>query len=438
MRIVLLALASWITTPALAAEVVWGGAFVPTWTASDEAALESALLASIEEAGHDPCGGTCLEARLRGREQQVLDAALLPAGQRRLDEGRVLYQQAMVPDALAVLADAVATLEAVGPWVSSTAPLWDAWMLTATARATAGDDEGAAAALEAAIALAPYRRPDPAIYPPGIVATWAERAEAVRAARAMVRLVPSDGVLTSAWLDGGPLEAAAPFWWLPGDHALRGRTADGRVGVRRVSTASVEGDVVALDLGAPRLPPADAGQLAARAGMGALIRAVARATATDLVLVVGDAGEGPQPVLYDAVRDLFLAGDLVVGEATMGMATTVLLGRLEEGRIPTPLGTATPPPMRREASPWLARRLLAPVAPTPAAVPAPSPAPIAPVAPVVAETPPAKPTRWPLWVGVGVGGGVAVAAVATTLAVVLSPGAEGPTPVGTITIGPPP
>jgi hypothetical protein len=429
----------WCLHAALAVDVVVVGAHDEEQTADEAEALWTSMRGAVELSGeHHALTEEELVRAMSGREELVVEATFLADGRRLLEDGRILYQQAQADQAVGVLEAAVEALAEGMSVASSTDDLWEAWMLLATARIAEGLEPTARDAAAAAAALQPERMPDPASYPPEVIDLYRdERRFAADEAGVLVLTVAPGVEEATVVLDGREVGVAPARveGVLPGDHFVHVRTADGRIGARRVELASGAERPARIEVDEPMLGEAretDGGRTQQTA---ALYRALGRQTRADLLLLAGRVDDVFQLQLFDPVVDAFgepvvLSSTASTQEIVGGIAIAMsALGR--DGRISGD-SVYVAMPLDVSVNPVLSRLLLTPTPLEDASLPMP-------VAPVPVEPggrPKAKKT-WPMWVGIGAGAAVLVGGV-TALAVGLSRGSGANTePGGTLVIGPP-
>lgn len=165
---------------------------------------------------------------IAGRETLILDGYALGPGQKRLQEGRVLYDRAEPDQAIPVLQDAVDQL-ANGLAVSTDVrSLHEALMLLGVCHVGLGDDASARAAFQRSAILDPSRELDAVNYPPSVVSLFNDvRTSVARASPA--RLTVRASTDAELFIDGhsrGPV-ADASIALVPGTHYVLVRSANG-------------------------------------------------------------------------------------------------------------------------------------------------------------------------------------------------------------------
>lgn len=437
MRRIALVTCLFTSTLAHAGEVAVIGVYDAQRPLDAQVALSDVLAKAIDASGEatavrlDQPGG-----KLAGREDVVLEAAYLRDARRQVDEGRRLWQQAEGEDATAALNDAIDSFAAAAPWVVSARDLWDARMLLASVRLSVGDDVGARDAVMDALAVRPDRRPDPAAYPPELLAVWEEEHETAVSDTCTV-VVEAVGALESVpkvWIDGrGVGDAPATVSDLAvGSHLVTVRSADGLGGFVAVDALAgakrtLKVPLTPLSLGKAKATPAARSQQVA-----SLLRALGESVHVDGLLLVGRDGDSVVVQLYAPDSDAFTDVLKLSGNATdaeIGAAVTALVRTTPAAGGTGASAAASAAPLDVGTNLLLARALLAPHGQT---------------LPTVAVTPvkppkgaPSHRPRWPVWVGVGVGSAVAIV-TGTVLGVLLGGrgSASGETS-GTIVVLPP-
>lgn len=389
------------------------GAHLPDVHAEGQAELAGALASTIAKTGRARAvHGSSVGLHIAGRQQVILEEALLSEGRALLAEGRNLYNQALPADAIPVLRQAIERLED-GVLGGDLRDLWEAHLALGTCAAAEGDDEGAARAFRDAIALNPKRAPDPALYPPDVVARYdAVRAESLARTASIEVRAPVGHALS---IDG--VEVGRTPWTqaglLPGTHHLRA-VAPGSLARARIS---LDGEPlsVSLDARPPTLAGGGATEAAQARQIGALYRAFGRHTeGVDYVLLTGTTGSFVHLQLYDVRGDTFSRATSVpfAGDAADEARQTLplLLNLLDDGgRLPAANTQPGAVALDRSANAPLAALLTEPID--------------------LVVSPPRK-RRTALWVGLGAG--LVAAAGAGTAAALTS----GPRYDGTVIIGP--
>jgi hypothetical protein len=433
-----------LATRAWSAEVAVVGVHDAELGADAQHELATAIAAAIELAGaHQPIREEELAERFAGREDLILGAAFDSEGRRMLEDGRILYQQAQADEAVPALEAAVEVLAQSVATTRSVRSLWEAWMLLGTAELATGDETRARDAISAAVVLHAERRPDPAAYPPPVLAIYDEEREllADETATLVVRVPVEEAEL---WVDGRRADPGAELirTITPGTHYVHARSADGRVGFAEVEVAPGGVTSVSLELVAPRLGPTRQSVGARSQQVASLYAAVGTFSKVDLVLLAGRVDgvmhlqlHAPEVGAFSQPEVLSRSGE--VEEIVEGVRR--LMRRLTpSGDLPASGTTFVAVPMDVGANPVLAALLM-----TPAPGERSGPPPV--IETPVSEAPTTLPDdidvrkkpKWPVYVGIGAGA-AAVAAGVTALAVVLGRGSpQVSEPDGTLVIGPP-
>lgn len=370
---------------------------------------------------------------LAGREDQVLEAALLGEARRQVADGRALWTQGDSRGAARLVEQAIAGFVAAAPYVVSARDLWDARLLLASVRLAHGDDVGARDAVMDALAVRADRRPEAASWPSGVIRLWEEEHQTAVSdtSTIVVQATGALGAVPQVWIDGrGVGEAPARVRDVAvGSHVVTVRTADGLGGFLPVDALAGADRTVLVPLGPLSLGVAGTTEQGRADQIAALVRAVGEGAEVDALLVAGRDGDAFVVQLFTPATGVFTEPVRLAATATaaqIGAAVTSLVGAPPGG---APGASAAPLDVGTNLT--LARTLLAPhgalapsLADTPASPVAPDPAP--------------RRARWPVWVGVGVGSAALVAG-ATVLGVLLG-GASGPgegRTSGTIVVLPP-
>ncbi len=426
-------LLGWALAVAGAAEIGLVGVHDDALSVEEQRRLADRIAQSIGRVeGHEVVLPDALLLRYLGREDLILEEAFGLEGRNLVDEGRLLYQQAELDDAVVVLEGGVRALEASVQVTRSIRSLWEAQMLLGTARWGVGREMAARDAVADAVALQPGRRPDPAVYPPALLELYEEE-RALAEGDAAALTVQSAVAGARVWVDGREVGAAPVVvpGLLPGAHHVHVR-ADDQVGYVRVEMDGGQATAVAPQLGAPSLGAAPRTVGARAQSVAALYEAIGRFSRVDVLLVVGTVDGVWEVQLFHPATDTFgtpvVLDTLGNPDAIADAAERLVRGLRPDGSMPPSATAFAALPLDVSTNRLLARDLLAPA--PPAAPPEPVEVPREPAPDVLVEGRP----KWPVWLGVGLGV-VAVGAGATALGVVLGGDAEGAG--GTLIIGPP-
>lgn len=417
---ILLALAG----PALGADdpvIGMVGAHVSDVHAGDRMDLERALAVAVDRSGRaSALGGSGIAGAIFGRQQIILEEALLSDGRRLLGEGRNLRNQALFEDALPVLEQAVARLED-GVLAGDLRDLWEAWVLRGACHLALGQEEPAAVALQQAVALNAVRVPDPALYPPDLV-TLHDAVRSAGGARTTTLTVTTPRELAVS-VDGGPPVVVGTGETggqlrladrLPGTHHVRGSAPGWHASVRVVLDGSPV--TTALEPGRPTLGTPSTSDAARARQTTDLYRAFGRHTeGVDYLLLAGTAGTLLHLQLYDVRADAFSRPTSVPFADTLDdeikqMVPLLLTLIGPDGSLSADNTQASAVPLDRSTNARIASLLLDPPS---------------------LEAPRIRRKRTGLWVGLGA---AVLAAGGTGAAVAAASG--GPRYDGTITIGP--
>jgi hypothetical protein len=405
------------------------GSFDEDLDLAQQAALASAFAAVLgEDARLDVYGPDRLAGAIRGREGLIVEEAFLGRGRDLQESGRLLFQQAQPAEAAAAVEEAIVELDVGVTLTGQPRRLWDAWVLLGTSRWAQGDEQGARDAFAQAIALAPDRRPNAALYAPDVLALYDAERELSGDEGASLRLTCAGegATITLDGVDRGPSPILIDPM-LPGTHYALCTLPTGLRVSRRIELN--EGSPLGIDLypDAPKLV-APAGSPAGRSRqIGALARAIGEAGSLDWVVVAGntDSLDGAwvvqawqvgteswtAPVPATSELPSLIAA---VRQVSVGIATDV------DGQ------DALPAAFDVSSNPLIARMLMSP-APAPAAQPngrpgrqdppAANPQPTRPDAPPPAQPNPSGKNKALLWGAVG--GGAAAVLLGVILGVTL-------------------
>jgi hypothetical protein len=420
---------------ASAAEIGLVGVHDAGLTLEEQRRLAERIALSIDRVeGHEVLLPDELLLRYLGREDLILQEALAFEGRKMVEDGRLLYQQAELEDAAAVLEGGVRSLEQSVAVTRSVRELWEAYMLLATARLGAGLEPAARDALADAVALQPGRRPDPAVFPPSILELYEEERELAEGdAAALTIQSPVPGA--RVWVDGRDVGAAPVVvpGLMPGLHHVHLRAGE-QVGYVRVDLQGGAPSTIAPKLGAPALGSSPRSAGLRTQSIAQLYESIGRFAGVDVLVLVGTLDDVWEVQLFHPATDTFGApvvlDTLGNPDAIADAAERLVRGLRPDGSMPPSATAFAALPLDVSTNALLAANLLAPVIPEPEAMEPTEPGPRAPAP----EVPVADKPKWPVWLGVGLGV-VAAGAGATALGVVLG-GREEPAG-GTIVIGPP-
>jgi hypothetical protein len=437
-------LGGWVAQAAWAADVAVVGAHDLGLDADGQHALTVAIAAAVDLTGaHKAVPQEQLAERFVGREDLILGAAFDAEGRRMLEDGRILYQQAQADDAAVALEAAVESLTQSVASTRSVRSLWEAWMLLGTALLATGDEPGARDAVAAAVALHAERRPDPASYPPPVLALYEEERDLL-ADELGTLMLRTDEPEVEFWIDGRSAGVASELSreLPPGTHYVHARSAAGRVAFVEVEVPADGAISLTPELSEPRLGPTRGSVGARSQQIASLYAALGTYAKVDLVLLVGRVDGVMHVQLHAPELGAFSQPEVLsrqgsTEEVVEGVRR--LLRKVEpSGALSGASSTFVAVPLDVAANPVLAAMLLTPP-PSERA-----PAPLLPVSTEIVPGTPAptgdpdvrKKPRWPTYVGIGVGA-AAVAAGVTALAVVFGGGGGEVEPNGTLVIGPP-
>jgi hypothetical protein len=386
--------------------------------------------------GHDALQPAELAARVRGREEFIVQQVFAARGQRLLADGRILYQQAQPDDAATTVETSVPLLTEAVEYTKDVRALWDAWLLLANIEVSRADNAAAEQAVRRAVVLQAARRPDPAVVPPMIVEMY-ERlaAEAIASAGTISLARVDEGTLV--WVDGELREPKTMVSVPPGQHHVHVQTPNGQVGYMRVEVVSGQATEPKLEVAEPALgSPSDTSGGRSQQ-IASLYESLGRLSRVDVVLLAGRVEDelalqlyAPSVGAYSEVAYVEDAGDL---GATVDDLLELLDGVLQEGGLDPDATTFVAAPLDISANPTLSSMLLAPET---GAVTAPLLGQGTTSVPTTSPREPrdvSKKPKWPIYVGIGAG--VAVAAGVATALGVAHGGGGGEGEGGTIVFG---
>lgn len=358
---------------------------------------------------------------IAGREALILDGYALGPGQKRLQEGRVLYDRAEPDQAIPVLQDAVNQL-ADGLAVSTDVrSLHEALMLLGVSYVGLGDEPAAREAFQRSAILDPSRELDAVNYPPSVVSLFNDvRASVAKASPA--RLTVSASMDAELFIDGksrGPVPDTSVAL-VPGTHYVLVRAANGASHFE--SVVMVAGGTATVDalLAERSVGPAEASVPARSRQTRELYTAVGKYATGGLVVFGGVLPSGQVALqLYSPASGNFSkmltgdAGDDPVG-AIVDLAPALAAYISDSGDVRSDRVSAQVAALDVSENDVLAGLLYDPPDNTGS---------------VVVER---RGPKWYVWAGLGAavaGGGAAVTAVALS-------GGGGDTTGGTVTFGP--
>ncbi len=331
-----------------------------------EIAAENAIVARIDATNlYDGLGHIELASRIAGRESIIVEEAVFGPGRRLLDDGRSMWSQAQPDQAVPVLDDAIAALRAAMAEGVPSRDLWDAYMVKGMAERDLGHEDATTAAWEAAVAVAPTRNPDPATYPPDVVAIY-DRLRSDLLSEPCVVEVDASVAGARVLLDGDP-RGKAPITLsdvAPGTHTVVAIADDGSRGSATFEVDAGAPLTVRVPLGPPTLGEASTSSIGRARQVGALYRAFGSRADVDFVLIVGVVDEELRLQLYSVKANAFSQPTLLPyqGDASDEAAVVVprVLEVLEDGVLPVDKTVANAIPIDIAANDLLARLLLAP------------------------------------------------------------------------------
>ncbi len=252
---------------------------------------------------------------IQGREAVLLEEGLLSPGRAKLKAATDLYNQAQPEAAISLLGEAIFQLERAFPGTTSVDDLWTAHMVRGSAEVQLGND--GEASFEAAAALAPERAPDPALFPPDVVESYAAALERLKAHPSNVTVAVTSVV--PVVVDGvprGPAPARVEGL-LPGVHHVVVAGSRGSRGYQRLvveAPAAPEGEdaagipevEISVVLEEPFIGTPGPSRRERADQAASLYRALGRRAAdVDYVLLGGTDGDELHLQLYHAPSDTF-------------------------------------------------------------------------------------------------------------------------------------
>ena len=363
---------------------------------------------------------------IAGREPIILQDAFLGPGRRLLDNGRVLYEQASFPEALAVLQQAVDALKPGMAEANSSKDLWDAYTYLGVTYVAQDDALNAGKAFANAIALNPARTLSTAKFAPDVVSKF----EAIRAAQLKlpsVLTVIADTPDVAIFLNGDPKGNSPAVLQnvAPGPNYIVARGKGGSQAYTEVDLTASGAQTVQMHMGSPSLGTGATDKLARQRQATALYKALGENADVDLVLLCGTFQDHLYLQLYSPKTDAFSTPVSVTFAATaddeaMAAIPSLLATLGSDGLIPADQTTPSAVPLDVGANGLLAQLLLSP-------------------RPLPAGTTPSKVVikHQGRWVGYALGGALGVGAVtAGTFGIIALTGGGSDPNQGTIIVGP--
>jgi hypothetical protein len=274
---------------------------------TDQQRAIDALVAAIEATGRfDALPLTEVASTIAGRESVIVEEGLLAEARQDLATGKSAYNQAATEDAIAALESAIQRFLGAFAATNDTTDLWEAYVTLGSAQLQGDppDEVAARLAFTEAVALAPTRPLNPALYPPNVVELFNTVQGQVATAGSSVELV-ADGAST-IWLDGvlkGPSPQSVTGVPPGTHHALaRGTNTQGYVRFELRPPAGAADPN--LPAGTPKTIPVTLGPV----GLGdAAASAVGRSNQiASLYQALGNRADGLDYVLIAGVSDSLL------------------------------------------------------------------------------------------------------------------------------------
>jgi tetratricopeptide (TPR) repeat protein len=356
-----------------AARLAVVGLHQPDLSPEQQAAAISALTEAVDVSGKADGLETDLVAEaIRGREEIILQEALLANGRADLLNGKNAYNQASTDEAITNLQSAVESLSVAVAATNDTKDLWEAWVYLGTAHLQAENEMAAQISYRAAVALNPDRSPNPATFPPDVTALYETQRALLKLSAIPVTIqIEGEG---EADISMDSIErGAAPVTIegvLPGMHHVVAK-GDGTYAHQLVRVEQVEaenGPVVVLQPGPPQIGASAETTLQRSRQITGLYRALgAHAKDVDLVLLAGTVDEQLHLQLYAPAADAFSRAIVVpyqddaVDEAAAAMPELMTLVT-NDGKLPSDAVAALAAPLQLHSNSHLARMLMDPSA----------------------------------------------------------------------------
>ncbi len=266
---------------------------------NDQAVANEKIEKAVKKQGVDPVAGAELAAAIRGREGVILKEAFLGPGEKLLEDGRDLYQQAAFEEAEPVLLEAIETLTLGVGSANSAGALWEAYTVLGTIRLLLENKQGAADAFAQAIALNPARTPNAAHYPPDVLWLYNDTRDDLRRVSSTLR-VKADEENVRIFLNGEDqgLSPAVIRDVIPGENHIVARGASGSHAYRAIVMDEGGSDVAVMRMAEPSLGSAAGTPIARSRQTATLYRSFGEHSGVDLVLLAGTTDGTAQLQLY--------------------------------------------------------------------------------------------------------------------------------------------
>jgi hypothetical protein len=393
------------------------------------------LVASIDTSGKaDAWTLAELHTAISGREEVALREGLLGEGRRQFAEARNAYNQASWADAADGFRGAISALERSIPGSNTTRELWEAYVYLGASQLQSEAGADASASFQAALALAPGRQPDAALFPPDVTQAYDAARRLLEPAATTLTVGGDPGAAATVYLDG-EARGTAPATLtgvLPGKHYVNLRASSGtafaEVYIPPMESGAAPAPVqVDIPLGAPSLGAAEDTAGARGRQNAAFYRALGQQARADYVLVAGVDGSTLSLQLYARGTDTFSKVTEVPVTGTADdeavAAVPLLLNAIgPDGNLPAANTSPTSGSFLIGTNPVVAKLLLQPETYAPAST-------------AGDGGPSAGPSKG-LLIGGIVGGAVVVGGAVAVTAVLLGGDAEPEPAQGTVTVGP--
>ena len=268
----------------------------------------SAIDRAVDGTGRaDAVHGDELIRALSGREDLILKTAFLTPGRQAAEAGRLLYNQAQPSEAIPILNDAIGQLADGMQVTNAAADLYDAWLYRGVAHYQLDDTDEMTRSFQQAIALNALRSPNPARFPPDIIAQYTQVREAMQQEMGIITILsPPEGPAT-VYLNGQD-RGETPLTIdeiLPAENHLAAQTESGLRAYKKLVVAPSEARTVELSFAPASLPVGGETPFIRSGQTERLYRAVGEHASVDYVLLAGTDERLLYLQLYDPLNDVF-------------------------------------------------------------------------------------------------------------------------------------
>jgi len=296
-----------LTSPSMAAPTVAiVGIHQDELTTEEQATGSAKVEKAIKKQGFSPVATEALASAIKGREEIILKEAFLGPGQKLLDNGRDLYQQADFEKSEPILVEATETLTLGIGSANSAGLLWEAYTLLGTVRVMIDDQQGASDAFANAVALNPARTPNAAQFPPDVVRLYADVQSDLKGVSSTLR-VKADQEEVKIFLNGEDkgLAPATIREVVPGFNHVVAHGNSGSHAYQQVEVPEAGNEVILMRMSEPSLGQAAAKPFARRRQTATLYRSFGEHSGADLVLLAGTTDDTVLLQLYSPLTDAF-------------------------------------------------------------------------------------------------------------------------------------